>query len=58
MRHGQWRISNLHGNNHLLLTPTEFAADYQLRNLYFFDPWASTWSRTPSTCRCRTPRPT
>lgn len=38
MRHGQWRISNLHGNNHLMLTPTEFAADYQLRNLYFFDP--------------------
>jgi hypothetical protein len=37
MYRGQWRISNLHGN-HLMLTGTEFAADYQLRNLYFFDP--------------------
>ena len=34
---GQWRISNLH-RHPLLLTTTEFAADYQLRNLYFFDP--------------------
>lgn len=36
-RAGQWRISNAH-NNPLLLTSTEFAADYQLLNLYFFDP--------------------
>lgn len=34
---GQWRISNLNGNP-LLLTRPEFMADYQLRNLYFFDP--------------------
>jgi hypothetical protein len=34
---GQWRISNLY-HNPLLLTTTEFAADYQLRNLYFFTP--------------------
>ena len=34
---GQWRISNLH-DHPLLLTTTEFAADYQLRNLYFFAP--------------------
>lgn len=34
---GQWRISGpLPGN--LLLTSTEFSADYQLRNLYFLDP--------------------
>jgi hypothetical protein len=36
-RDGQWRISNLY-NHPLLLTHTEFTADYQLRNLYFFDP--------------------
>jgi hypothetical protein len=35
MYNGQWRISNLH-HHPLLLTTTEFAADYQLRNLYFF----------------------
>jgi hypothetical protein len=35
--HGQWRISNAWGNP-LLLTSQEFAADYELRNLYFFDP--------------------
>jgi hypothetical protein len=34
---GQWRIANTHGNP-LLLTSTEFAAEYQLVNLYFFDP--------------------
>jgi hypothetical protein len=34
--HGQWRISD--APNRLLLTHTEFDADYQLRNLYFFDP--------------------
>ncbi len=34
---GQWRISNAY-NNPLLLTSTEFGADYQLANLYFFDP--------------------
>jgi len=34
---GQWRISNLH-DHPLLLTTTEFATDYQLRNLYFFAP--------------------
>jgi hypothetical protein len=33
----QWRISNAHGNP-LLLTSTEFAVDYQLLDLYFFDP--------------------
>jgi hypothetical protein len=33
---GQWRISR--APNTLLLTHTEFDADYQLRNLYFFDP--------------------
>jgi Lipoprotein LpqB beta-propeller domain/Sporulation and spore germination len=33
---GQWRISEL--PRQLLLTSTEFQADYQLRNLYFFDP--------------------
>jgi WD40 repeat protein len=33
---GQWRISALPGQ--LLLTSSEFQADYQLRNLYFFDP--------------------
>jgi hypothetical protein len=32
---GQWRISSPPGQ--LLLTGTEFTADYQLRNLYFFD---------------------
>jgi hypothetical protein len=37
---GQWRISNAY-DNPLLLTVTEFQADYQLRNLYFFDPSAS-----------------
>jgi hypothetical protein len=34
---GQWRISRL-PSDQLLLTGTEFAADYQLRNLYFLDP--------------------
>lgn len=34
---GQWRISSL-PSDQLLLTSTEFAADYQLRNLYFLDP--------------------
>jgi hypothetical protein len=33
---GQWRISV--APQELLLTPTQFADDYQLRNLYFFDP--------------------
>jgi hypothetical protein len=33
----QWRISNAR-DNPLLLTQTEFEVDYQLRNLYFFDP--------------------
>jgi hypothetical protein len=32
---GQWRISS--APNVLLLTSVEFKADYQLRNLYFFD---------------------
>jgi hypothetical protein len=36
MYHGQWRISR--APDTLLLTHTEFDADYQLRNLYFFDP--------------------
>jgi hypothetical protein len=36
-RNHQWRISNAY-KNPLLLTSTEFAADYQLLNLYFFDP--------------------
>ncbi len=40
VRGGQWRISDLH-HNHLLLTPTEFSADYQLRNLYFFAPMST-----------------
>src|SRR5262245_46691621 len=34
--HGQWRISNAPGK--LLLTSDLFNFDYQLRNLYFFDP--------------------
>jgi hypothetical protein len=34
---GQWRISSSPPVQ-LLLTGTEFAADYQLRNLYFLDP--------------------
>ena len=38
MYHGQWRISRAPST--LLLTHTEFDADYQLRNLYFFDPSA------------------
>ncbi len=33
---GQWRISV--APQELLLTPIQFADDYQLRNLYFFDP--------------------
>ena len=33
---GQWRISG--APQYLLLTPTQFADDYELRNLYFFDP--------------------
>jgi Lipoprotein LpqB beta-propeller domain len=33
---GQWRISGAPSD--LLLTPTQFADDYELRNLYFFDP--------------------
>ncbi len=33
---GQWRISV--APQDLLLTPTQFADDYELRNLYFFDP--------------------
>jgi hypothetical protein len=33
---GQWRISC--APNVLLLTSVEFKVDYQLRNLYFFDP--------------------
>jgi Lipoprotein LpqB beta-propeller domain/Sporulation and spore germination len=33
---GQWRISG--APPELLLTPTQFADDYELRNLYFFDP--------------------
>jgi hypothetical protein len=33
---GQWRIS--YAPNTLLITSVEFNADYQLRNLYFFDP--------------------
>lgn len=36
-RGGAWRISSL-PSDQLLLTGTEFAADYQLRNLYFLDP--------------------
>ena len=36
-RDGQWRISNAH-HNPLLLTSTEFDTDYQLADLYFFDP--------------------
>lgn len=35
-RNGQWRISN--APNTLLLTSTEFGVDYQLADLYFFDP--------------------
>lgn len=34
--HGQWRIS--FAPLELLLTSNSFANDYQLRNLYFFDP--------------------
>ena len=34
--HGQWRISRAPGT--LLLTSDLFTFDYQLRNLYFFDP--------------------
>lgn len=34
--HGQWRISD--APPVLLLTSNSFAHDYQLRNLYFFDP--------------------
>jgi hypothetical protein len=33
---GQWRISSVPSD--LLLTPAQFADDYELRNLYFFDP--------------------
>jgi hypothetical protein len=33
---GQWRISSVPTD--LLLTPDQFADDYELRNLYFFDP--------------------
>jgi Lipoprotein LpqB beta-propeller domain/Sporulation and spore germination len=33
---GQWRIAN--APNELLLTSDSFANDYQLHNLYFFDP--------------------
>jgi hypothetical protein len=33
---GQWRISS--APSELLLTQVQFAADYELRNLYFFDP--------------------
>ncbi len=33
---GQWRISS--APQELLLTSNSFANDYQLRNLYFFDP--------------------
>ena len=33
---GQWRISG--APSELLLTQTQFADDYELRNLYFFDP--------------------
>jgi hypothetical protein len=33
---GQWRISL--APQDLLLTPDQFADDYELRNLYFFDP--------------------
>jgi hypothetical protein len=33
---GQWRIS--HAPTKLLLTSDSFANDYQLRNLYFYDP--------------------
>jgi hypothetical protein len=33
---GQWRISSAPLD--LLLTPAQFADDYELRNLYFFDP--------------------
>jgi hypothetical protein len=33
---GQWRISS--APDELLLTPAQFADDYELRNLYFFDP--------------------
>jgi hypothetical protein len=36
MYNGEWRISR--APNTLLLTHPEFDADYQLRNLYFFDP--------------------
>jgi hypothetical protein len=35
-RDGQWRISN--APNTLLLTSSEFGVDYQLADLYFFDP--------------------
>lgn len=36
---GQWRISG--APSKLLLTSYQFQADYQLRNLYFFDPSTS-----------------
>jgi Lipoprotein LpqB beta-propeller domain/Sporulation and spore germination len=36
---GQWRISS--APSEVLLTSDSFANDYQLRNLYFFDPTAS-----------------
>jgi hypothetical protein len=36
---GQWRIS--HAPQDLLLTSYQFQYDYQLRNLYFFDPTTS-----------------
>ena len=51
VKHGnQWRIS--FAPPEVLLTSDSFAHDYQLRNLYFFDPTGSTWSLTRSTCRC------
>ena len=33
---GQWRICS--APSALLLTQAQFADDYELRNLYFFDP--------------------
>jgi hypothetical protein len=43
---GQWRISSM-SESELLLSAVDFAADYQSRNLYFFNPARSSLVADP-----------
>ena len=49
---GRRPVADLGAPSELLLTSDSFANDYQLRNLYFFDPTEQYLVPDPSTCRC------